>query len=180
MRKGHGTTFLPLTHISITQMLVKRAYMTVKRAQRYLLLHFFESQGHSIKKQQKQFFAINFLPFGVFKLYEYMNFVSKPYGKYFSVKRVFCSSWTIYQRVPLPSGWAKTFLFFFSSLKALWHVRGAFLKWQLRWPPRSNITSEYICAALILAATSSGILLIPLVEKSYFLVISLRRIANYM
>ena len=38
-------------------------------------------------------------------------------------------------------------------------VRGAFLKkWQLRWPPRRNITSEYPCAAAILAATSSGFL----------------------
>ena len=50
-------------------------------------------------------------------------------------------------------------LLLFRSLKSLWHVRGAYLdKWQLRWPPRRNITSEYPCAVAILAVTSSRFL----------------------
>ena len=72
-------------------------------------------------------------------------------------------------------------LFLVWSLKSLWHVRGAFLKkWQLRWPPLRNITSEYPCAVAILTAISSGFLPVRLVEKSYFLVILLGKIASYM
>ena len=64
-----------------------------------------------------------------------------------------------YQRIPLQ-------LFLFWSLKSLWLIRGAFLKnWQLRWPPRRNIASEYPCATAILVATSSGSLPVRLVGK---------------
>ena len=60
-------------------------------------------------------------------------------------------------------------------------MRVVFLeKWQLRWPPRRNTTSEYPCAAAILVATSSGFLPVRLDEKNYFMVILLRKIANYM
>ena len=63
-----------------------------------------------------------------------------------------------YQRVPLPSGWAKTFslcnCFCFDHWNH-WQVKGAFIKkWLLRWPPRRNIKSEYPCAAAILAVIS--------------------------
>ena len=42
-------------------------------------------------------------------------------------------------------------------------------------PQRRNIMSEYLCAAPILPATSSGILLVRLVEKSYFLMIFIKK-----
>ena len=57
-------------------------------------------------------------------------------------------------------------------------MRAFLKKWQLRWPPRRNIISEYPCAVGILAATSSGFLTVRLVEKSYSLVILLGKIAN--
>ena len=66
-------------------MLVKRAYVTVKMTQRCFLLHFARiSRTYSLK-----IFFCQFWAFGGFKPYEYINFVSKPYAKYFSVKTVF-------------------------------------------------------------------------------------------
>ena len=74
-------------------MLVLRAHVGVKTVPNMVALTLFRIiRAYSLKNSKKCFFFSIFSPFGVFKPYEYTNFVSKPFAKYFYGKTVFCSS----------------------------------------------------------------------------------------